>query len=220
MKKDYPLTILLFPCVRFSSNFIIYFTVSNFLVNNSIVKKSSDPDPSLYFKSTKVFLKTGLNRIAYHLLQTKQNNSVFYSSSGELPAKKNLARTVSLSNFRRSKALSLSAPKMIERSESSEIKLLEGPKKQPSFYSITPELSVCKAAIARTDFGSFLEKQRKESDKLKSFSAWQKRYFSFRESDRTLSWYIAITDKAPRGVIDLNDKFIITPIEVCQIYLF
>ena len=188
------------------------------------VRKSYESDPSLYFKSTRTFLKTGLNRVAYHLLQTKQNNSVFYSSSGEIVEKKTLARTVSLNNFkRRHKALSFSAPKMIEKAESAEMKLLEGPKSaklqegpksQPMFYSITPELSVCKAAIAKTDFGGYLLKKRKEDDKLKSLSAWQKRYFSFRESDKTLSWYINITDKAPRGVIDLNDQFKVTLIEV------
>ena len=38
-------------------------------------------------------------------------------------------------------------------------------------------------------------------------AGWQKRYFVLRKKDCTLSWYLNVTDKEPRDVVDLNDHF-------------
>ena len=59
------------------------------------------------------------------------------------------------------------------------------------------------------DWSGFLFKRRGNSDFLRNLSTagWQKRYFVLRKKDCTLSWYLNVTDKEPRDVVDLNEHF-------------
>lgn len=184
---------------------------------------SYEKDPSLHFKSSDQFLHTGIDRVTYHLLQTTKTEGIFYSEvrsnhgsspdillaassdsasssssneSKEERFSKRLSRTQSRKVMSQSLLKQLSSPASLERSN--------------SFLSISPEISVCKAAQVCTDYSGYLMKKRKEHQTVRSkVSTWQKRFFAIRNSDQTLSWYSSATAKNPKGVLDLSEPFTI-----------
>ena len=99
--------------------------------------------------------------------------------------------------------------------------LVNAQKKEKVFYTATDTSNIghneavkgrlkagmLKAAQVDCDLAAFFDKRRRDNDKLRKISPWQKRFIVLRQTDKTLSWYGSATEKAPRGIIDLNVPF-------------